>query len=318
MLNRSSLNLNDVKKRNILMTPKGEGPFPTARDDAVLAEKLEDHPQTQSPAYRLAFKDVDFLLRDDLRPVRLQLELLKPDLLLKEQGIRSTITIFGSARILEREAAETRLAEAEAAARAEPANTALARKVSVARRMLANARYYEEARRLGEMVSSTCGNTEGACDFVVLTGGGPGIMEAANRGAADAGAKSIGLNIVLPMEQAPNSYVTPELSFRFHYFALRKMHFLTRAKALVVFPGGFGTLDEMFEAATLIQTGKIERIPFLLFGKEYWERVINLDAMAGEGMIGEADKDLFQFVETAEEAWHHISRFWGLSPVPTS
>ncbi|PKU26496.1 TIGR00730 family Rossman fold protein [Telmatospirillum siberiense] len=290
------------------MTPKGEGPFPTAREDAELAEK----PQSQSAAYRLAFKDEDFLLREDLRPVRLQLELLKPDLLLKEHGIRSTVTFFGSARITDRATAEASLAEAESAARAHPDNAELARKVGIARRTLANARYYDEARRLGEMVSKTCAMGSD-CDFVVLTGGGPGIMEAANRGADDAGAQSIGLNIVLPMEQAPNPYVTPELSFRFHYFALRKMHFLTRAKALVVFPGGFGTLDEMFEAATLIQTGKIERIPFLLFGKEYWERVINFDTMVNEGMIAPADKDLFEFVETAEEAWHHIARFWGLS-----
>ncbi len=295
------------------MTPKGEGPFPTAREDAELAEKIEDHPQSQSTAYRLAFKDEDFLLREDLRPVRLQLELLKPELSLKEQGIRSTVTVFGSARISDRGAAQSLLAEAEAAAGARPDDAGLARKAGVARRMLANARYYEEARRLGEMVSSVCEG--GDCDFVVLTGGGPGIMEAANRGAADVGAKSIGLNIVLPMEQAPNPYVTPELSFRFHYFALRKMHFLTRAKALVVFPGGFGTLDEMFEAATLIQTGKIEPIPFLLFGKDYWDRVINFDTMVDEGMIAPADKDLFQFVETAEEAWYHIARFWGLSSI---
>ncbi|MDR3440093.1 TIGR00730 family Rossman fold protein [Telmatospirillum sp.] len=296
------------------MTPKGEGPFPTARDDAELAKPSVDRPQTQSSAYRLAFKDEEFLLRDDLRPVRFQLELLKPELLLKEQGIHSTIAVFGSARITDRETAERHLADAETAARADPGNADLAHQVGVARRKVANARYYDEARRLGEIVSATC-LADGGCDFVVLTGGGPGIMEAANRGATDAGAKTIGLNIVLPMEQAPNPYVTPELSFRFHYFALRKMHFLSRAKALVVFPGGFGTLDEMFEAATLVQTRKIERIPFLLFGKEYWERVINFDAMVGEGMIAAADKDLFQFVETAEEAWHHIAQFWNLPAI---
>lgn len=299
------------------MTPKGEGPFPTARDDASQAHPAPDQPQTQSAAYRLAFKDEEFLLRDDLRPVRFQLELMKPELLLKEQGIRSTIAVFGSARIADQETAERHLAEAEAAARANPGNADLARAVGIARRMLANARYYEEARRLGGLVSTSCLATDGGCDFVVLTGGGPGIMEAANRGAAEAGAKTVGLNIVLPMEQAPNPYVTPDLSFRFHYFALRKMHFLSRAKALVVFPGGFGTLDEMFEAATLVQTGKIERIPFLLFGKEYWERVINFDTMASEGMIAPRDKELFQFVETAEEAWLHIARFWNL-PTPAA
>ncbi len=294
------------------MTPKGDGPFPTARDDAELAERVELYPQTQSPAYRLAFKDIDFLLREDLRPVRLQLELLKPEVLLKEQGIRSTVAVFGSARITDRQCAEQQLADAEAAARANPGDARLARDVGIARRMLANTRYYEEARRLAQIVSSTCADRD-QCDFVVLTGGGPGIMEAANRGADDVGAKSVGLNIVLPMEQAPNPYVTPELSLRFHYFALRKMHFLNRAKALVIFPGGYGTLDEMFEAATLVQTGKIERIPFLLFGKEYWERVINFDTMVSEGMITAADKDIFQFVETAEEAWHHIAAFWGIT-----
>ena len=246
------------------MNPKDSGPFPTARDDAEFAERVEDQPQTRHPSYRLAFKDVDFLLREDLRPVRLQLELLKPDLLLKEQGIRSTIAVFGSARITDREMAERRLAEAEAAARANPDNARLAHEVGTAHRMVANSHYYEEARRLAQMVSSTTAD-HGESDFVILTGGGPGIMEAANRGAADVGAKSIGLNIVLPTEQAPNPYVTPELSFRFHYFALRKMHFLTRAKALVMFPGEFGTLDEMFEAATLVQTGKIKPIPLPAF-----------------------------------------------------
>ncbi|HIJ38079.1 MAG TPA: LOG family protein [Rhodospirillaceae bacterium] len=293
------------------MKPKSHSPFPSARADAQLAERSKEQSQIGAPAYRLAFKDIDFLLRDDLRPVRLQLELLKPELLLQEQRIHSTIAIFGSARIPDQQTAETQLAAAEAAARANPGNASLARQLVVARRMLANTRYYEEARRLGQIVSSVCAAPE-ECDFVVLTGGGPGIMEAANRGADDVKAKSIGLNIVLPMEQAPNRYITPELSFRFHYFALRKMHFLARAKALVVFPGGFGTLDELFEAATLIQTGKIERIPFLLFGKEYWERVINFDTMISEGMIDAADKDIFQFVETAEEAWHHIARFWNL------
>ncbi|HLN25977.1 MAG TPA: TIGR00730 family Rossman fold protein [Patescibacteria group bacterium] len=294
------------------MTIKGNGPFPTARDDAKLAERLEDHPQATSASFRLAYEDVDFLLREDLRPVRLQLELLKPELLLKENNIHSTIAVFGSARIHDPDTAAAVVAEAEADARANPGNADKARHVGVSRRMLANARYYEEARRLGQMVSSSCAGPD-VCDFVVLTGGGPGIMEAANRGADDVGAKSIGLNIVLPQEQAPNSYVTPELSFQFHYFALRKMHFLQRAKALVIFPGGFGTLDEMFEAATLVQTGKIKRIPFLLFGKEYWERVINFETMVSEGMIAHEDKDIFKFVETAEEAWHHIACFWGLN-----
>ncbi|MCR6630881.1 MAG: LOG family protein [Magnetospirillum sp.] len=287
-------------------------PFPSAREDAAIAQApAEETPQTASPAYRLAFEDEDFLLRPDLRAVRLQLELMKPELLQQEQGIRSTIAMFGSARIPDPETAARHLAEAEAAARVLPRDKMLARKVSVARRMLANSRYYEEARRLAQIVSNTCVG-EHVCDFVVKTGGGPGIMEAANRGASDVGAKSIGLNIVLPMEQAPNRYVTPELCFRFHYFAIRKMHFLIRVKALVVFPGGFGTLDELFEALTLIQTGKIEPIPVLLFGREYWERVLNFDAMMMEGMISPEDKELLTFVETAEEAWNIVAEYYRL------
>lgn len=289
-------------------------PFPSAREDATIAQDGADTTQTAqtaSPAYRLAFEDDDFLLRPDLRAVRLQLELLKPELLQQEQGIRSTIAMFGSARIPDQETATARLAEAEAVARAHPADKEAARKVTVARRMLANSRYYEEARQLARIVSSTCVG-EHVCDFVVKTGGGPGIMEAANRGAADVGGKSIGLNIVLPMEQAPNRYITPELCFRFHYFAIRKMHFLIRVKALVVFPGGFGTLDELFEALTLIQTGKIEPIPVLLFGREYWERVLNIDAMVMEGMVSPEDKNLLTFVETAEEAWSIVADYYRL------
>ena len=287
-------------------------PFPSAREE-VEAEVPPPGPtaQTLSPAYRLAFEDTDFLLRQDLRPVRLQLELLKPELLQQEHGIRSTITVFGSARIPEPAVAEAALAAAETEARANPADHDAARRLAIARRMAANSRYYEEARRFAQIVTSTCVG-ERVCDFVIKTGGGPGIMEAANRGASDVGGKSIGLNIVLPREQGPNPYVTPELCFRFHYFAVRKMHFLTRSKALVVFPGGLGTLDELFEAATLIQTGKIEPIPILLFGREYWERVVNLDAMVGEGMISSADRDIFTFVETADEAWSIIADFYRL------
>lgn len=288
------------------------GPFPSAREDAAIAQvTTPETPQTTSPAYRLAFEDEDFLLRSDLRAVRLQLELLKPELLQQEQGIRSTIAMFGSARIPDPDTAARNLAEAETAARALPRDKGLAHKVTVARRMLANSRYYEEARQLAQIVSKTCIG-EHVCDFVVKTGGGPGIMEAANRGAAEVGGKSIGLNIVLPMEQAPNRYITPELCFRFHYFAIRKMHFLIRVKALVVFPGGFGTLDELFEALTLIQTRKIEPIPVLLFGREYWERVLNIDAMVMEGMVSPEDKDLLTFVETAEEAWNIVAEYYRL------
>jgi uncharacterized protein (TIGR00730 family) len=267
--------------------------------------------QTESPAYRLAFEDGDFLLREDLRPIRLQLELLKPELLQQQHGIKSTVAVFGSARIPSPDMAQAALALAEEEARSHPKNKDTARRLAVARRMVANSRYYEEARRFARIVTGTC-VSEKTCDFVVKTGGGPGIMEAANRGADDIGGKSIGLNIVLPMEQEPNAYITPDLCFRFHYFAIRKMHFLTRSKALVVFPGGFGTLDELFEAATLIQTGKIDSIPILLFGREYWKRVINIDAMIDEGMVAPEDKNIFTFVETAEEAWNCIADFYQL------
>lgn len=288
-----------------------DAPFPSARDEVIAAPDEVVTAQTASPAYKLAFADDDFLLRPDMRAVRLQLELLKPELLQQEQGIRSTVAMFGSARIPDPEVAKERLEKAETAARAHPRDKKVAHELTVARRMLANSRYYEEARRLAGIVTNTCIG-EHICDFVVKTGGGPGIMEAANRGAHEVGGKSIGLNIVLPMEQAPNPYVTPDLCFRFHYFAIRKMHFMIRVKALVVFPGGFGTLDELFEALTLIQTGKIEPIPVVMFGREYWERVINFDAMAMEGMIGPHDKELLTFVETAEEAWHIIADFYRL------
>lgn len=287
------------------------GPFPSARQELAANTDTTQTPQTQSPAYRLAFTDDDFLLRSDLRPIRLQLELLKPELLQQEQGIRSTIAMFGSARIPEPAVAQEMLEQAETQARAHPTDKVKARDLAIARRMLANARYYEEARRLAQIVTTTCLDDD-LCDFVVKTGGGPGIMEAANRGAFEVGGKSIGLNIVLPMEQAPNPYVTPELCFRFHYFAIRKMHFLIRVKALVAFPGGFGTMDELFEALTLIQTKKIDPIPVLLFGREYWERVFNVDAMVMEGMISPEDKDLFTFVETAEEAWGLIAHHYGV------
>ncbi len=296
------------------MTARDQGPFPSAREDKERALPPDGTPQTRAPSFKLAFADPDFLLRDDLRAVRLQLELLKPELLLQEQGVRSTIAIFGSARIPDPDAAQRALDEAEAAARRHPGSETEARRVARARRTLANSRYYAEARKLAAIVSAACAAPD-QCDFVVLTGGGPGIMEAANRGATDMHAKSIGLNIVLPHEQAPNRYITPELCFRFHYFAIRKMHFLQRAKALVFFPGGFGTMDEMFEAATLMQTGKIERLPFLLFGREFWERAIDLPMLVEEGLIAETDPGLFHYVETAEEAWRAIATFWGVGEV---
>jgi len=278
--------------------------FISALDDAQSARLLVDTPQCRSSSYRLAYQDEEFLLRDELRPVRLQLELLKPELILQENHIESTVVIFGSARIRDPETAEAGLVSAQAEYGKNKNDPALKKKVDIARRALANSRYYEAARELGGLISSNTGKDM----LVVITGGGPGIMEAANRGAHEAGIPSIGMNIVLPFEQAPNPYVTPELAFQFHYFAVRKMHLLMRAKALVAFPGGFGTLDELFETLTLIQTQKVAAIPVLLFGKEFWERVINFNALVEEGTISAKDLDLFRYVETAAEAWEIISK----------
>ena len=275
--------------------------FYKAKQEAKFAKELTpETPQTLSKSYKLAFQDNEFLLREELRPVRFQLELLKPEMLLDEAGIASTIVVYGSARIPEPEAADALMAAAED----ERART-------IAGRMKDKSRYYEEARALARLASQ-CGliDDAGKRHFVVCSGGGPSIMEAANRGARDVGADTIGLNIVLPHEQAPNIYVTPELSFRFHYFALRKMHFLLRARAVAVFPGGFGTFDEFFELLTLVQTGKIEPMPILLFGREFWERVVDFEELMLEGVISPKDLDLFQFVETADEAWTEIKAFY--------
>jgi len=282
--------------------------FPTAEDDADAAQKVQATPQTRSQSYRLAYADNDFLLRDELRPVRLQLELLKPELIQQEHGIESTIVIFGSTRIPDTETARKRLQMAEQQAAKKPDNRELARKVTIAGNILAKSGYYTEAQALARLISEDDQYADHG-RLVVITGGGPGIMEAANRGAHDAGGESIGLNIVLPMEQSPNPYVSPELSFQFHYFAVRKMHFLMRARALVVFPGGFGTLDELFETLTLIQTGKVKPVPVLLFGRSYWERIINFEALVEEGTIDQRDLDLFQYVETAQAAWKIIKDF---------
>jgi uncharacterized protein (TIGR00730 family) len=277
--------------------------FSSAQEAAESARLHIDLPQCRSTSYQLAFQDPEFLLRDALRPVRLQLELLKPELILKEQHIESTIVIFGSARILDPEGAESQLVSVQDEYRKNNEDRLLAQKVEAARRALENSRYYEEARKLGHLISSNTGKDK----LVVITGGGPGIMEAANRGAHEAGMPSIGMNIVLPHEQAPNPYITPDLNFQFHYFAVRKMHLLMRAKSLVAFPGGFGTLDELFETLTLIQTHKVLPIPVLLFGKTFWDRVINFNALVEEGTISAEDLELFSYVETAEEAWEKIS-----------
>jgi uncharacterized protein (TIGR00730 family) len=259
---------------------------------------LYDGPES---SYRLAFTDSKFLLRDDLRPVRMQLELLKPELVQSEQGIKSTIVIFGSARIVPPDVAERLLADAHAA----NDDTAL----RIAQTHLRMSRYYDEARRFGALVTEK--SRQLASPIYVVTGGGPGIMEAGNRGAHEVGGKSIGLNIVLPHEQAPNPYITPELCFQFHYFGLRKMHFLMRSIGLLCFPGGFGTLDEMFEVLTLIQTGKCRRRPILLFGREFWTKLINFDLLVETGMISPVDLQLFHFVESAEEAWTLLEAEYG-------
>ncbi|WP_084583664.1 LOG family protein [Sphingomonas azotifigens] len=273
--------------------------FRPAQQEAEAANTATGTPQTEHPAYRLAFQDMDFLLREDLRPVRFQLELLKPQLLLDEANIASTFVIYGSARIPEPAKAEAVLALAETE-----------QQKRIAESLVAKSKYYDVARELGRLASNFPVDTAGKRHFVVTSGGGPSIMEAANRGARDVGAETIGLNIVLPHEQAPNPYVTPGLSMQFHYFALRKMHFLLHARAVAVFPGGFGTFDESFELLTLIQTGKVDPIPVLFYGKEFWNRVVNFEALCDEGVISPRDLNLFRFCETAEEGWDIVQDFW--------
>jgi uncharacterized protein (TIGR00730 family) len=262
----------------------------------------------ESSSYRIAYEDPDFLRRDELRPVRLQLELMKPQLALEEHNVRSTIVVFGSTRIASPEDAQAQLEEMVRALALRPGDAHAQKRVRVAERILAKSRYYEEARNFARIVSTTC-QMEGKCDYVVITGGGPGIMEASNRGAWEVGAKSIGLNITLPFEQIPNPYITPDLCFQFRYFAIRKMHFLIRAKAMVAFPGGYGTLDELFETLTLVQTKKMKPIPILLFGEEYWRQAVNLQFLVDEGTISPEDLALVSYVETAEEAWRKITEF---------
>ncbi len=277
-----------------------------ARDS--MTAKRELTPQTASSSYVLAFEDETMLRRPELRPVRMQLELLKPELILSEQNVDSTIVVFGSTQIVEPAEAQRRLAAAREALGREPANPLLKRIVSRCERIAAKSHYYDAAREFSKLVSSSC-QIDGHCDYVVMTGGGPGIMEAANRGAHDVGAKSVGLNITLPEEQAPNRYITPELCFQFHYFALRKMHFLLRARALLIFPGGFGTMDELFEVLTLRQTNRMQEIPVILYCREYWQQAINFQFLADEGVIGDAHLKLIQYAETPQEAWELIARF---------
>ena len=272
------------------MTQSRISRFRDAALDRTTATEVPSTPQSTSPTYRLAFADDDFLCREELRPVRLQLELLKPEMALEELGITSTIVLFGGARI------------------PDPVHRDQARTETLA----SLSEFYDEARTFARLMTEKSLETGGR-ENVIVTGGGPGVMEAGNRGAAEAGGRSIGLSIVLPHEQAPNGYVTPELSFNFHYFAIRKMHFLMRARAITVFPGGFGTMDELFESLTLIQTGRMQRVPFLLFGRAFWQRVINWEALADAGTISAEDLDLFRFVDSADEAMHIIEN-WEPAP----
>jgi len=277
-------------------------PKPSVEDPAS-KDKLKNI--LNSPSYISAIEDVDFLDGDDARGVRLQLDYLKPDRLLKEHGIENTIVVFGSTRIVEPAAAEKNVKHSRTALAKQPDDKELKRKLLVAERILAKSHYYEIAREFSQLVANA-GNGPEDSRLVVMTGGGPGMMEASNRGAHDAGAKNIGLNITLPHEQYPNPYISPELCFRFHYFALRKMHFMLRAKALVAFPGGYGTFDEVFETLTLIQTRKIKPVPIVLVGEGYWRKAFDIDFMLEEGVIDVEDRDLFWFAETAEEIWEGL------------
>ena len=270
--------------------------------------ELESHSAQGSPlqadAYRLAFADPEFLLRRETRGIRFQLEMLKPDLDQAEQGIENTIVVFGSARFVSSEDAQKRLQQAQLSGSA----TALIE----AQRQMRNAHFYEQARSFATLVATYSMHQRQEERLFIATGGGPGIMEAANRGAHEMGAPSVGLNIALPHEQSANKYVTPTLSFKFHYFALRKMHFMMRAKALIAFPGGFGTLDELFEVITLVQTHKAKPVPIVLFGTDYWRRLINMNVLVEEGAISPEDLKLFVYVDTAQDAWNTVKTFYAL------
>jgi len=274
------------------------------RDPKKMVERLK-----KSPAYRIAYYDNDFMDQDFCRPVRLQLELLKPEMVFEGLNILSTIVVFGGTRIIEPSKAKAAVKRLESGLARKPDNKAVKIKLRRARAILAKSKYYEQAREFGRLVSLE-GQETGNHKYVVVTGGGPGIMEAANRGAFEIGAKSIGLNITLPMEQEPNPYISPELCLQFHYFAIRKMHFMLRAKALVAFPGGYGTMDELFEALTLVQTKKVKPLPVILFGEAYWRKLINFEMLVDEGTIDEGDLELFVFADTARDAWEYIKYFY--------
>lgn len=299
---------NPISRRTALpwQTPKSD------REDIEATARIAQI--MRHPSYRPADEELDFLEQDNARGVRLMLDYLKPESLLDEQGIRHTIVVFGGTRICEPAVARSRVEEAARLCSLAPDDDALQRKLRIAQRVLENSRYYEMARAFGRIV----GTQEGPHGrrLVIVTGGGPGIMEAANRGAFDAGARTVGLNITLPHEQFPNPYVTPGLCSRFRYFGIRKLHFLLRARALVVFPGGYGTLDEFFETVTLIQTRKITPMPVILVGESYWRRVFDPEFLIDEGVIDPEDRELFWFAETAEEIWEDILRWYQCSGRP--
>jgi uncharacterized protein (TIGR00730 family) len=279
------------------MANRRHTPLRTSVQDIDTARQVPRTPQTESAAYRLAFSDEEFMTSEETRGIRFQLEYLKVEMRMREAAINSTIVLFGGARI------------------PEPGKAAWAAKNETQRRNLeANSRYYTEARRFAQYASLTSKALDYK-DYVIVTGGGPGVMEAGNRGAHDVGAPSIGMNIVLPHEQAPNPYVTPELAFNFHYFATRKIHLVLRSRAIAIFPGGFGTLDEFFETLTLIQTGRMERIPLLMFGRDFWDRALNLEYLEEQGTISPGDTDLFSVVDTAEEGWEVIRRHYKLPEI---
>lgn len=291
--------------------PSKDDPEAIARVRAIL----------ESPTYRQADEDLELLQRDETRGLRLQMDYMKAELLLRRFGVQRTVVVYGSTRILEPEAAARRVCSLEARLRHAPHDESLQRQLEIALRLQAKSRYYDEARAFGRLVS-LAGDGPDDTRVMIMTGGGPGMMEAANRGAFDVGAKSIGLNITLPYEQFPNPYITPELCFRFHYFAMRKLHFVMRACALVVFPGGFGTLDELFDTLTLIQTRKMQIVPVVLVGEHYWRRLIDIDYLVEEGVIDTEDRELFWYAETAQEAWDGIERWYAIKgeslfePVP--
>ena len=307
--------LNDKKDEKHIPKPPEEirqEPLPWHIPKPV--EEDPDAPQRlrnimHSASYRQADEDIDFIQRDDLRSLRLQLDYLKPELMLEEQGVEGTVVVFGSTRIVEPAVANRRVKAFEEALAASPDNPVLKQRLKIARNIQEKSRYYEVAREFGRIVGLS-GKGANDCRLMVMTGGGPGMMEAANRGAFDVGAKTIGLNITLPHEQYPNPYITPELCFKFHYFACRKMHFLLRAKALVVFPGGYGTLDELFETLTLIQTRCMKAVPVVLVGKQYWRKAFDVEFLMDEGVIDPEDKELFWYAESAEEIWEDIQNWY--------